>query len=312
MILRFARLFGKHAAALIVALALAGVATPPVLRADDQTFRVGGSEITVSLAPDLGPRPADVLFWVHQAADAVAAYYGRYPVPTLQLAIRSRRGEPVNSGTAYEGQRIVIHLDPSATPAELAKDWMLTHEMFHLGFPSLPRRYHYLEEGLSDYLEPLARARLGQLTEQQVWNDFVEGMPQGLPKPGDGGLDGTRAWGRTYWGGCIFWLLVDLEIRERTRNTHSLDDAIRAIVVAGGTGDATWPLEKMIRIGDAATGTDAIARIHALLGPKPFDPELDEVWRRLGVRKSGRNVMFDDNAPLASLRRAMTTRIRQP
>jgi hypothetical protein len=274
--------------------------------ATEQDFATGGGEITVVLAPELKQPPADVLAWVHRAADAVTGYYGRFPVPALRLVVRARPGEPVNSGSEHEGRRILIALAPSAGPDDLRRDWMLTHEMFHLGFPSLRRDYHYMEEGLSDYLEPLARARQGQITAQRVWQDFVDGIPQGLPGPGDHGLDGTRDWGRTYWGGCLFWLQVDLDIRERSGNTRSLDDAIRAIVAAGGTGDADWPLERMMTVGDRATGTGSIARLHALYGTTSADPQPDRLWRRLGIREDQGRVIFDENAPWAGMRRSMT------
>jgi predicted metalloprotease with PDZ domain len=120
----------------------------------------------------------------------------------------------------------------------LRQDWIMTHEMFHLAFPTLDDRYLWMMEGLSDYLEPVARARAGQLTPQEVWREFVEGLPQGLPAAGDRGLDNTHTRERIYWGGNLYWLLADVQIREKTNNRHSVDDAIRAILDAGGNGGA--------------------------------------------------------------------------
>jgi hypothetical protein len=272
----------------------------------EETFNSGGAGVTVQLSPHLGQTRADVMEWVHLAADAVIGYYGRFPVPAVEILVAPRPGHPVNAGSEHGGRRIIIHLDPGATRDDLHRDWMLTHEMFHLGFPSLNRDYHYMEEGLSDYLEPLARARKGQETAQRAWKDFIEGMPNGLPRPGEPGLDGTRDWGRTYWGGCFFWLLVDLDIREKTGNVRSLDNAIRAIVEAGGTGDVEWTLEEMMEVGDRATGTGSIRKIHQMLGPAPVDPHLDRLWLTLGIREDRGQVVFDDTAPLAKIRRSMT------
>ena len=67
-----------------------------------------------------------------------------------------------------------------------------------------------MEEGMATYIEPIARAQIGRMTPERVWGDFVRDMPQGLPQAGDQGLDGTPTWGRTYWGGAIFWLLADV------------------------------------------------------------------------------------------------------
>ena len=48
----------------------------------------------------------------------------------------------------------------------------------------------------------------------------MKSMPFGLPKEGDKGLDYTHTWGRTYWGGAIFCLLADIEIRQQTNNKN--------------------------------------------------------------------------------------------
>ena len=42
-------------------------------------------------------------------------------------------------------------------------------------------------------------------------------MPKGLPQAGDQGLDNTGTWGREYWGGAMFCLLADIEIRKATK-----------------------------------------------------------------------------------------------
>jgi hypothetical protein len=77
-------------------------------------------------------------------------------------------------------------------------------------------------------------------------------------------------------------------------------------VKAGGTGDHEWTLARVLEAGDAATGTGSFKRLHDLYGPSPADPGLDELWRRLGVEMKDGRVRFDDKAPLAAIRRAMT------
>jgi hypothetical protein len=69
---------------------------------------------------------------------------------------------------------------------------------------------------------------------EQVWADLVHGLPQGLPVTGDKGLDVTHTWGRTYWGGALFCLLADIDIRKATQNQRNIRDALRAINLAGG------------------------------------------------------------------------------
>jgi hypothetical protein len=156
--------------------------------------------------------------WVQRAAQAVSGFYGRYPVKQVSIFVLPARHGGIDGGEEWDGERIEIHLGPDTTIAELKDSWMLTHEMFHLSQPDFDDQYQWMSEGMADYLEPVARVRIGQITAQRFWKDLVEGLPQGLPEAGDGGLDRTHTWGRTYWGGCLFWLLADIQIREQTHN----------------------------------------------------------------------------------------------
>jgi predicted metalloprotease with PDZ domain len=168
----------------------------------------------------------------------------------------------------------------------------------------MPERNHWIEEGLATYVEPVARARVGQLTVEQVWSDWVRDMPQGLPKEGDRGLDFTPTWGRTYWGGALFCLLAEVEIRERTKNKRGLEDALRAILEAGNICD-DWPIEKALRIGDNATGVPVLQELYQKMKASPVPVDLADLWKRLGVQNENGRIKFNDTAPLAAIRRAI-------
>jgi len=270
-------------------------------------FESGGAEIHVEIE---GNEPAvgrkRVLWWVRSCADAVGKYYGKFPVHRVTIAIKSRGRGGIQGGKTFYGKRIDIQIGSSATERDLHDDWILTHEMFHLGFPDLGERYLWMNEGLSDYLEPVARARAGGLAAADVWKEWAEGFPQGLPEAGDQGLDNTHTWGRTYWGGTIFWLMADIRIREQTGGRRSLDDAIKAILADGGDGSQVWTLERVIDTANRATGTQVLNQLHDEMGTKPSSVDLASLWKRLGVRYSHGRVSFDDTAPLASIRRAIT------
>ena len=52
------------------------------------TLLIGGSKIDVTIeSGGLKVSQAELLHWVQSAAEAVATYYGRYPVPRVQLHI---------------------------------------------------------------------------------------------------------------------------------------------------------------------------------------------------------------------------------
>ena len=282
--------------------------------ASARTIRAGGASIQVDFSEDnVDPPQDELLQWIERAAQAVTVYYGRFPVTRERIFIElvpGRRG--VGGGTTWGGVDgypafTRIHVGQQTTQQDLESDWMMTHEMVHTAFPSQPDEHHWIEEGLATYVEPIARVQAGFLTPAKIWTDMVRDMPQGDPQPGDQGLDRTHTWGRTYWGGAQFCLLADVTIRKETQNRKGLQDALRAIVYAGGTIDTEWPLTKALQIGDTATGTTALMDLYNEMRDTPRTVDLNGLWKELGIEAQDEGmVRFDDAAPFASIRKAIT------
>ncbi len=140
-----------------------------------------------------------------------------------------------------------------------------------------------------------------------MWFDLVRDTPQGLPQAGDQGLDHTHTWGRTYWGGALFCLLADVEIRRQTNNAKGLEHALRGILDAGGDIRKKWNLEAALRAGDRAVGVSVLQPLYTRMKDMPVGVNLDSLWAQLGVQSDGASVHFDDSATLAAIRRAITT-----
>jgi predicted metalloprotease with PDZ domain len=183
---------------------------------------------------------------------------------------------------------------------------MLTHEFVHLALPELADEHDWLQEGAATYVEPVARARAGQLSAERVWSEFVLEMPRGLPGAKDHGLDSQSSWARTYWGGALFCLVADVEIRKRSDNRFGLQDALRAILEDGGTLDHHWSIRDALRSGDRATGVAVLTELYEQWRATPVQVDLDALWRDLGVVQNGRHASLNDAAPLAAIRRAIT------
>jgi hypothetical protein len=274
------------------------------------TLVIGGSKIDVNIeSGEMKLTHTELLHWVQSAAEAVATYYGRYPVPHVQIRIIPVDGSGVRRGQTfgYDGGLIKIRVGEQTQASELANDWMLTHEMVHLSFPSMADEHHWIEEGIAVYVEPIARIQATQMSAEQMWADLVRDMPKGLPHDGDRGLDHTHSWGRTYWGGALFCFVADLEIRKQTRNTKGLQDALRGILEAGGDITHDWDLAQALKTGDKATGTTVLSDLYAQWKDKPVEVDLASMWKELGVAPDGKSVRLAEDAPLAAVRRAITT-----
>jgi hypothetical protein len=285
------------------------IATPAVrtLAAQDH-LEVGGGSIEVSLEPERFDLPeVRLVNWVEQCALAVTGYFGQFPVKKARVRISTSDRRGVSNGRSFgeRGAMCRISLNPHASLGELNEDWVLTHEMVHFGFPSVPEQHHWIEEGTATYVEPIARARAGILSVEEMWGDMIRDMHQGLPESGDRGLDNTHTWGRTYWGGALFCLLADVEIRKRSANRKGLEDALRAINRAGGTIEVDWPLARALEIGDRETGGKTLTELYEKMRAAPVAVDLPDLWKQLGVERRGPSVAFDDQAPLAAVRRSI-------
>jgi hypothetical protein len=276
--------------------------------AQETKLEIAGSEINVVFNSPVSDSLREmVLGRIRLSAKAIVNYYRRYPVREVRIDVFPNFGRGVSGGRAsgWNGARIRLSVGKGSTPADFSEDWVTTHEMVHLAFPTQEDQHHWIEEGQAVYIEPIARARIGELTPEKIWGDMIRDMPQGQPAKGDQGLDHTHTWGRTYWGGAIFCLLADVQIRERTHNQKGLEDALRA-VLAEGNIDAEWPLERAIAIGDQATGVPVLHELYEQMKATPVTVDLDALWKKLGVNAVNGHVVFDDSAPLAGVRKAIT------
>jgi predicted metalloprotease with PDZ domain len=121
-------------------------------------------------------------------------------------------------------------------------------------------------------------------------------------------MDQTPTWARTYWGGALYCLQTDVAIREQTGNRIGLQTALRAILKETGGYRAERDIDDVLRIGDAATGTRVMQDLYRQIKSTALTPDLDLLWGRLGIPIDPKSQPFDDHAPLAAIRIAITAR----
>jgi hypothetical protein len=295
--------------AFLLAICATAQAQPAQRQPPDEILTVGGGTLNIVFndgAPGLDR--AAVVDWIRTSAEAVTTYFGKFPVREVRLVVIANDGRGAG-GTTFGfrgGSLIRLTVGRKADAAALKHDWVLVHEMTHLALPQLPRWALWLQEGNATYVEPIARAQAGQMDVAEVWKWTIDEMPGGQPKPGEGGLNDTRDHHRTYWGGAAFWLMADVRIRERTHNRIGVQTALRAINRESGGNTADWTPERLVKTGDTATGGTELADLYGEMGVAGSPADINGLLVRLGVGLRGGDVVFDDAAPLAAIRRAIT------
>lgn len=270
--------------------------------------------------------------WAGTMARAIEGLYGRFPVSRATIFLlpapgfaRVRSGVTVPAG----GPSILLVLGENAGEAALRDDWVLAHELFHLGVPSFFGEGRWLEEGLATYYEPVLRTRAGLRSDASLWSEFAREMPRGLRLSGETNLAFTQDHDRTYWGGATFALAADVLIRARTGGARSLDDGLRAALARGADATQVWSVASFFRVIDEAVGVQATQELYAIAagivgcsdGPSTArarrpgglelfpaclpeaQGDLDQLFQWLGVEPTRAGlVTFHADAPLASVR----------
>lgn len=290
---------------------LAACAVAPGRAADEvdeqpvtMALAVPGGEIELQFTPDFSATQRDAArLWVQRSADAVVKYFGRFPVPEVELLLQGRTGAGVHSGVTYgePSLHIRVRVGRDTTAAQYRADWVLVHEMAHLALPRVPREQRWLHEGAATYIEAVARARAGLLQPADVWRGWMKQMPQGQPRAGDQGLDRTPTWARTYWGGAMFFLQADVRLRQRGTPARGLQQALQGVLAAGGDYRAVWDAPRIFAAADAALGQTTLSDMYAEVRDQPVPADLATLWRELGVD----GATLRNDAPLAAVRRAI-------
>jgi hypothetical protein len=252
---------------------------------------------------------AELAAWVTSAARGVADFYGRPPAPRTLVVLAplpGLHGVPFGKMLPANAPGVIVLLGEHTRKRELFSDWVLVHELFHVGTPSYLGEGKWYDEGLATYFEPLIRARLGWRTEADVWHEFVRDMPRGLPALTERGLEHPTRYPDMYWGGGLFCLLADARMRRATNGARGLEDGVRAVFEAGGVASEVWALAHTTEVTDAALGAPVLAELQAAHREHGSPLDLDAFLRELGVSrgKKGKPV-FEQDAGKAALRRSI-------
>jgi hypothetical protein len=284
------------------AISAAGVEAPPaVLQLNDSTIIIYVTSNEFKLSQKA------LVNWIDKCAKGIRNYFGLFPVKKLNVFIYPSQGSGITYAEARpeNGATIKVYLGVDSTERDLRRAWMLIHEMVHLGFTFTDDAQDWATEGLATYSEPIIRAQMGDQTNEEAWSDMKGGLAQGLPIPNDRGLDHTRTWGRVYWGGALFYLLADIQLRTQTEYKKGLPDALKSIVQRGGNIETNLTLTEVFKKADEGTGTKVLSNLYNQMAATPVGADLDALWKQLGVNGNGEQVTLAKHAALVRAREAI-------
>ncbi len=313
------------AATLVATLASRAAGAPTELRC-------GAQRASVEIDPAItGTRRAALARWVRYSLDSVGQIYGAWPQDRIHFSLRSLDasrfgplggfGEPgavpwgqvTRGDAAGEPATVLLVVNPTASMDAITRDWVAYHEISHL---LLPYRVgaRWFVEGLATYYQNVVQARVGLLSETQMWQKMHEGLERGLADDRwsedplwqvDEDVGRRRAYLRVYWSGVRYWMGLDVALRRAGH--HTLDGVLLAL--------RQCCRDQRLRAWHIAQRLDALSQTRWFT--QRFDqyiksravPAYGQLFGALGVRvdASGRLTLVAD-APDSALRAGIAAR----
>jgi hypothetical protein len=242
--------------------------------------------------------------WVRRTAEAESHYWRGFTAPHLMVGLvptATRRGVGFGRTESGGGPTIMVEVGADVDQRGLFDQWVLVHEMVHSGMPYLRGRATWFMEGAATYVEPIIRARAGWKTEDVVWKEWLDNMPQGVGAFAKGL---SNASGReNYWAGALFMLMADLGIRRETKGEKGLEDCLGGVLWSGLDASRNLRLPDYVEACDRATGTKVVGDLVDRYYSTGQPVDLAAFWRDLGVAEVGGRIALDDSAPSAQWRK---------
>lgn len=247
---------------------------------------------------------ADLFDWVERTAQAEANYWQGFTAKQALLGLvpaAARRGVGFGRTVSGGGSTIMVEVGTDVDRRRLFNDWVLTHELIHTGMPYIRPRGTWLMEGAATYIEPIIRARAGWKSEEEVWREWVDNMPQGVDAFPTGLANASGR--QNYWGGAIFMLLADIAIRRASNGAKGLDDCLGGVLWGGVDGSQRASVADYAAACDRATGTTAMSALVDRHFNKAEAVDLAALWKDLGISVVAGRIVLDDSAASAQWRK---------
>lgn len=259
---------------------------------------VPDSKLRVALLNGEDASDVDAIFnWLHITAMDISLVYGRFPNPLPQVVVipvgnsRDRSDSAVPFGQVIRdgGESVVLYINENEPASAFLSDWTATHEFSHLLLPYVDRRHKWISEGFSQYYQNILMARAGAYDEQYAWQKIHDGLERGRlsrPElsPNEAAEGGVRtALMKIYWSGAAIALIADVNLREMSGGTESLDKVLDRLQACCLPSDRTWSGEELFARMDTLTEYPIFTALYRRYADTAGFPDTGYVFAKLGM-----------------------------
>jgi len=265
-------------------------------------------------------KAAEIVEWIEATANDVKLVYGRFPNPKAKIIVIPTTENSWGSDSAVifgrvtrrSGETIELFVNPDRPIEEYYADWTATHEFSHLMLPLLKKRYRWISEGFASYYQNVLMARAGHYTQELAWQRLSEGFERGRDSspdlsPNEAATDRNRyARMKVYWSGAAIALLADIELRQRSGGTESLDTVLGQLQSCCLPSRTQWSGQRLFKKLDSFLETPVFMPLYQKYANAGGFPNFAPALTDLGIDVSGSSVYLREDRPLARIRKEIS------
>lgn len=289
-------------------------------RFDYRDIEVPGATLRVSLLTGVEAMDNDAIArWVRATATDVTLAYGRFPNPSPQVVVipvgtsRSNNWSAVPFGRVIRdgGETIELQVDQSQPLDVLLADWTATHEFSHLMLPYVERKHRWISEGFAQYYQNVLLSRAGAYDDLTAWQKIYDGYERGRQSrpelsPNEASSGGVRAsLMKVYWSGAAIALMADVQLREQSNGTESLDDILDRFQACCLPSVEVWSGPDLFARLDELASAPVFMPLYKRFADTAGFPDMNGVFERLGLSISAGKVHYRRGAELHAIRDAI-------
>ena len=267
-------------------------------------------------------KAAEIIEWIEATANDVTLVYGRFPNPKARIIVIPTTENSWGSDSAVifgrvtrrRGETVELFVNPDRPIEEFYADWTATHEFSHLMLPLLKQRYRWISEGFASYYQNVLMARSGHYTQELAWRRLSEGFERGresrpdlsLNQAATGGIRYARM--KVYWSGAAIALLADIELRQRSGGTESLDTVLGQLQACCLPSRTQWSGQRLFKKLDSFLQTPVFMPLYRQYANTDGFPDFAPALVDLGISTNDDGTInLNDNTSLSTVRKAIST-----
>lgn len=300
----------------VAALSLALLAAPS--RGEDSSGHLlerGGRKLEVQISTEYDPAmQQDLRQWIEFISDALLQVYGYWPRENWLITVAPVSGasdDPIPWAQVHRDDvdSVEFFTNGKATSDELKQAWTGYHELAHLLIPYRGWGDAWFSEGLASYYQNILQARVGILTEQEMWQKLYEGYQRGLADTKFEGRelrvvsDKLRQDGgfmRVYWSGAWYFMVADARLRQQSRGRHNLDEALKKLNQC--CADSAMSVQDMVSKLDQLNRVLLFQPLYEQVIVSTEIPPFEPIFASMGISIANDKVQLQNEGPGAQLR----------